>query len=1089
MAIKVANYTFSSWLRKGIANRITEPDNLGAGATAIKERSHVPIDVLLNADTVHKEFALIGPGDILGINPRMVVRTEPINWITNFEPNYLAFIEFYEEDFLWRYTPAGANDKRLRPWLALLVLKEAAKPDDSEFTKNEKRLPLPSVTVKSADSLPPHDQTWAWGHVHTNQGYNNATEFEQFLLSLHDLNNPNADKIISRLVSPRKLLHDTAYRAFVVPAFETGRLAGLGQDVSNIAAQQPSWTAGAGNVEFPIYYEWYFRTGLDEDFESLVKLLEARAIDARVGRRDMDGSKPGFGIVNGTDIGAIPPMTDNQMIIGLEGALKSPQTKSKPEIIDTSKPFFHELEAIVNFPADWQAASNTQTDPVVCPPIYGENHALKHKIDVAGAGWLNELNRDPRNRVPSGFGVNVVQKNQEDYVARAWDQVKKILDANLRVRLSVFAMMTVQAIQTNFVDRLSAAEKFTFFTPVMKKVKGSPTTLYNQIENSKIPPAALDTALRRMLRPRGAYGKRLRQADASFSHAGLINDLNEGKTSAAPPKQVPPLLITDEGIVAQIPDRTLPDWLGSLINNRLSILIVLLILLLILALLTGAWIICALAAVAAAGAYVYAGTLAAGSEIRVAIENPTTLLTALEDTPPQEGFSFIVTDPVVPINAAGSTRVTSSTSSSSTSPDALKFADVRVYTRTGAGQDSLEAKNFRSAAIKLTERLTVKAPERVFTRFDVANADAKLSNAVKPTSAFAKLVAAQVNFTFNPGWLLQPEHLIPAMAYPDFSDPMYEKLRDISSELFLPNLQLIPPNTISLLETNPPFIESYMTGLNHEFGRELLWREYPTDERGSYFRQFWDVKGIIAEDTGLTPEELADLYKDIDPMDAWLTASALGTHRNKKRPQGKQLVLVVRGELLKKYPNTIIYAQKAHIFKDDKGVADGKQEPIIREIKTDAEMKNEVRFPIFRAEIQPDYRFFGFDMTIAQAKGADNPKVEADDWGWYFIIQQIPGEPRFGMDIAFSPDDDPATPLTWDDLGWNNYPDGVGFISTAIQPTATHPTATPPVPNLFNKLTAAEKGQWGSHSADMASVLYQKPVMIAVHAKEMLEKV
>jgi hypothetical protein len=1079
MAIKVANYTFSSWLRKGIANRITEPDNLGAGGTAIKERSHVPIDVVLNTDTVHKEFALIGPGDILGINQQMIVRTEPLNWITNFEPNYLAFIEFYEEEFLWRYTPAAANDKRLRPWLALLVLKEAPKPEDSEFTKNEKRLPLPSVTVKSADTFPPHDQAWAWGHVHTNQGYNNATEFEQFLLSLHDLNNPNADKIISRLVSPRKLDPDQAYHAFVVPAFETGRLAGLGQDVSNVPAQQPAWTVGAGNVEFPIYYEWYFRTGLDEDFESLVKLLEPRAIDAKVGRRDMDGSKPGFGIVQGTDLGAIPPMDQNQMIIGLEGALRSPETKSKPENIDTAKPFFHELESILNFPAEWQAASNVATDPVVCPPIYGENHALKHKVDVTGVGWLNELNRNPRNRVPSGFGVNVVQKNQEDYVARAWDQVKKILDANLRVRLSVFAMTAVQAIQANFVDHLTAIEKFTIFTPVLKKVKGSPTTLFNQLENSNIPPAAVDTALRRMIRPRGAYGKRLLQADAGFNHAGLINDLNEGKTSAAPPKQVPPSLITDEKLVAQLPDSNLPDWLKALIKNRLLILILLLILLLLLALFTGAWIVCVLLAIAAAGAYVYLGSLADKSEIGVAIENPGTLLTDLKNTPPREGFAFIVSDPVVPITAAAGTQVTASTSVSSTSPDALRFADVTVFTRSSAGQDSLEAKNFRSAAINLSQRLTVKAPERVVSRFDVANADAKLATAIKPTNAFAKLVAAQVNFTFNPGWLLEPEHLIPAMAYPDFSDPMYEKLRDISSELFLPNLQLIPDNTISLLETNPPFIESYMTGLNHEFGRELLWREYPTDERGSYFRQFWDVKGIIAEDTNLTPEELADLYKDIDPLDQWLTVSALGTHRNKKRPQGKQLVLVVRGELLKKYPNTIIYAQKAHIFKDKNGVADGTKEPIIQEIKTEAEMEDEVRFPVFRAEIQPDFRFFGFDMTISQAKGADNPQVEADDWGWYFIIQQIPGEPRFGMDVTFSPDDDPATPITWDDLGWDNFNDGMRFISTAI----------PPKPTFLNKLTAAEKAQWGSHSADMAFVLYQKPVMIAVHAKEMLEKV
>src|SRR4051812_1934770 len=321
MAIKVANYTFSSWLRKGIANRITEVDNLGTDPSAIKERANVPVDVVLNTETIHKEFALIGPGDIIGINSQMVVRTEPLNWITNFEPNYLAFVEFYDEDFLWRYTPAGANDKRLRPWLALLVLKEADKPEESEFTKNEKRLPLPTVTVKSADALPPHDQAWSWGHVHINEGYANATEFEKFLLSLHDLNNPNADKIISRLMSPRKLEHDQAYRAFVVPAFETGRLGGLSQDVSNTGAQQPSWTVGAGNIEFPIYYEWYFRTGKDEDFESLVKLLEPRAIDERVGRRDMDGSEPGFGMTTGTDLGPILPLSENQMMIGLEGAL------------------------------------------------------------------------------------------------------------------------------------------------------------------------------------------------------------------------------------------------------------------------------------------------------------------------------------------------------------------------------------------------------------------------------------------------------------------------------------------------------------------------------------------------------------------------------------------------------------------------------------------------------------------------------------------------------------------------------------------------------------------------------------------------
>ncbi len=1078
MAVKVANYTFSSWLRKGIANRIIEVDNLGTAASAIKERSQVPIDVVLNSEPIHKEFALLGPGDIIGINHQMVVRTEPINWITNFEPNYLAFVEFYDEDFVWRYTPARANDKRLRPWLALLVLKQEDDPDESEFTKDEKRLPLPTVTVKTAAALPPPDQSWAWAHVHTNQGHENATEFEEFLLSLHDLNNPNADKIISRLMSPRKLEQNQAYRAFVVPAFETGRLAGLGQDVSNVDAQQPAWTAGAGNVEFPIYYEWYFRTGEDEDFESLVKLLEPRAIDERVGRRDMDGSQPGFGMTTGTDIGLILPATENQTIIGLEGALKSPETKSKPPAIDTSKPFFHELASILNFPAALQATTNGSEDPVVGPPIYGENHALKHTIEVSGTGWLNELNRDPRNRVPSGFGVNVVQKNQEDYVARAWMQVKRILDINLRIRFSVFAMTTVQAIHTNFVNHLSAAEKITFFAPVMKKVKGSPTTLYHQVENSTLPPAALDSSLRRLIRPRGAYGKRLREADPTFTHANLIHDLNEGKISAAPPKQVQPHLPTDEKVVAQLPKSKFPAWLEWLIKNRLLILIGLLILHVVLGLLTGAWLLVAILALLAVVLYLYLGRLAKQLGPATTIMDPEALAEDLKETPPREDFSLLVTDPIVPIVASGGTQVTTGTISSSSAPDAVTFGTVTLFTPAAPGADSVEGRNFREAAIRLNERLAVKAPERVVKPFDIANADNKLSHAIDPRVAYPKLLAAEVIFAFNPDWLKEPEHLVPAMAYPDFADPMYEKLRDISTELFLPNLELIPPNTISLLVTNPEFIESYMTGLNHEFGRELLWREYPTDQRGSYFRQFWDVKGIIAEDTGLSAEELADVYKDIEPLDEWPSLSHLGTHRNKKRPQGKQLVLVVRGELLKKYPNTIIYAQKAHIFKNKNGVADPNKEPVIKEIQTEAEMKTEIKFPIFRAEIQPDFRFFGFDMTIEVAKGDDDPQGESDDWGWYFVIQQIPGEPRFGADIEFEPDEDPSTPITWDDLGWDNFADGIAFLSTT----------TPPLPTYFNKLSAAEKAQWGTHSADMASVLYQKPVMIAVHAKEMLEK-
>ena len=106
------------------------------------------------------------------------------------------------------------------------------------------------------------------------------------------------------------------------------------------------------------------------------------------------------------------------------------------------------------------------------------------------------------------------------------------------------------------------------------------------------------------------------------------------------------------------------------------------------------------------------------------------------------------------------------------------------------------------------------------------------------------------------------------MAYPVIDLPMFRPLIDLSAELFCPDVNLVPPNSITLLETNPRFIESYLVGLNHEMARELLWREYPTDQRGTPFRQFWDTHTVLP-----LPGESADARRerlyDIKPIDKW----------------------------------------------------------------------------------------------------------------------------------------------------------------------------------------------------------------------------
>ena len=152
------------------------------------------------------------------------------------------------------------------------------------------------------------------------------------------------------------------------------------------------------------------------------------------------------------------------------------------------------------------------------------------------------------------------------------------------------------------------------------------------------------------------------------------------------------------------------------------------------------------------------------------------------------------------------------------------------------------------------------------------------------------------------------------MAYPKIDLPMYKPLKAISVELFLPNINLIPPNSITLIETNQRFIESYMVGLNHEFARKLLWREYPTDQRGQLLPPVLG-RAQLHRHRGAQPER-AEGEALRHPRAAPLAAdSALGDHNNRASPgrQRRQAVLMIRGELLKKYPTAVIYAQRAAV--------------------------------------------------------------------------------------------------------------------------------------------------------------------------------
>jgi hypothetical protein len=138
---------------------------------------------------------------------------------------------------------------------------------------------------------------------------------------------------------------------------------------------------------------------------------------------------------------------------------------------------------------------------------------------------------------------------------------------------------------------------------------------------------------------------------------------------------------------------------------------------------------------------------------------------------------------------------------------------------------------------------------------------------------------------------------------------------------------------------------------------------------------------------------------------------------------------------------------------------------------------------LYEAKVDPDIYFFGFDLTIIEARGSTGAPGTGDA-GWFFVIKERPGEPRFGLDI------DAADVLNvWNDLSWPAVqPGAAGSFIDVANPNAialVEPAAADAKLVQFQDDVNVE---WRNTmtAADLAYILFQVPVLVAIHAKEML---
>jgi len=942
-------YSYLSWLRQGLTKAIStedETESLARAQVHVKLKvKRTPISGATSVVDFDQTLTLAGPEDVIGINPEAIIKTVPQDNDTTFEPNYLAYIEFYEEDFPWRYTPFKATggviaeESTLRPWITLIVLK------DEEYHHNGiAGNILPHITINSIGlaTLPSPNTVWAWAHVQVNDTIDTTSSLTE---GVNTKISENPNNAYSRLICPRKLDPDTKYTAFLVPTFEVGRRVGINDTaIAGIDRGLSAWGSPTtpSPLNMPVYYQWSFTTESQGDFESLVRAIKPKYLPYDFGQFDMDIQYP-----NHPDLNGLTGQTDGTL--SFQGALKSDNAlEDSYDILDTNNTFNENLKNILNDSNTklTNDQSSTTVDPVITPPIYGSFAAKKPKLDdLTTENWINRVNLDPRYRTIAGYGAEVIRQNQEAYMQIAWSQVGDVVEANKRLNALYLKTKGATKVHHCNVEQSEDVTTVLFTGAVHKRIKSNTTIVQSIIDDSAVPNNMLTATFRKNSRPGLAVSKVV-----DYKLDTLVSSINAGTVIASPAYAAP------QSISAM-------QFLTPAAGNC--------------------------PAVQAATPYT-----------NYAITSP--------------GSTFVAGSPTANWNSGGQSMVTAVCSNGN---------NQQVFNSNGIA--NVTSMNFEQLATDIRAEVhpTKTVQNRGFDRIQIINAANEVTN---PNS-----------FDF-------------IMEAPDIDVPLYKPLSEMFKEVFAPNLDALPNNSVSILKSNQKFIEAYLLGANHEFARELLWREYPTDQRGTCFKYFWPSLDLPSE-------------TDITPIASWSGLAELGSNTGRSFDPDDMLILAIRGDLLRKYPNTAIYAQKA--------IWDGD----LRKLDISVELLK----PVFFAPVKPDIYFVGFNLSVEQAIGDDTYSLipTPSDPGYFFVFKELIGESKFGLDMETTGEEG-TFPTKLNDMTWGHMKANSSDVVTEIKVARLQVqiSTTPPATENY-----------GLNSAKIAHALSQQPVKIAIHASQLLK--
>jgi hypothetical protein len=900
----MAQLRFGSWERTPLGAAIEAVDNGGElPPPSFKPSVQVtgPSPFRANAP----DLLLLGPGGVAGIDPAVVVRTEPPAGTGDAQDNYLACIELSSTELPWLLTPARENEQhRLRPWIVLVVVDAAATP-------LARGTPLPSIQV-SPNDLPDLRDSWAWAHVQ--YPGDDADLPPGVILSV--------GQAVSRLLCPRKLEPNTRYRACLVPAFEGGRRAGLGETGDATKSTERAWEVGqAGAVTLPVYYQWEFATGVEGDFEHLVRRLRPPRPEEleKVGGLITDLSVPWPGQK------PLTPDAAAQTVI-LRGALLTPSAAESQVVSATEEAleaFVARLISELNAPADRIEGKHDPDDVTgaVAAPLYGARHVDRERLFEDDAPpWLTSLNLDPNSRVAAGVGAEYVRRNQEELMARAWEQVGAIREANRQRAMAELAKELSDSVHARHVANLTAGELTAVASPAAQRIRtdqDGTLTLSMELTVSPLPTAAASTAFARMLRPQGPLARRTTARVETVVKRGLKGEVNVSDA---------------EPMLARLELSALPAATDTPMAEAATSALV------------------AEDAGALARQVVLMDAVAKVASVNGLEQSAIAIRGSLDGIPDLDAQAVLTFDV--------------RTLRESFMPHLAEVAQATAVMETVAVEHGRTVDEFG-------------------VQIEADDLKGRLIDNLAPGDRIARRLSSRVQVPGDDG-----SSLGPVMRYPSFPVPTSLALLATDREWFLPGIGAFPGNRTALLAVNAPFVAAYLAGINHEFMRELLWREYPTDRRGSPFLRFWPR---------------ADGGDDVAPLDAWtgdledqLTLENVG-------------VLLVRGDVVRRFPDMVVAAAPAA----------SPQQP-----NPD---QSTWQPPLFVLPIDASTAAYAFDV------GPDALLDESA--GFFFVFQEHSHRLRFGFDLK-SEDF-----KSWNQLDWARVPmdRSFAFAGRAIDPGPQDP--------------------------------------------------